>query len=676
MKPKQSTVAVQSTIQGTDIQMRIDDSALTHIMGVLTDLYGDPEMAIIREYSTNALDSHIAAGVKRPIEVTTPSPLHPVFEIRDYGLGLDADDIEQIYSAYGVSTKRDSDDAIGMLGLGCKSALAYGDQFTLIGFKNGVRTAVVVSRDAQGTGTMTILEEAATEEPNGVQVIIPAKQHNQIADKAAAFFAFWEPGTVLLDGSEPEPLKGYELSKTMLVVNANSITHAFNYGIDHNAYVVMGNVAYPAHLPDLGLPEGRVLVARVPIGAVQFAPSRESLQDTAFTRKTLKDLADEFNRKADKAVARDVAKAKTSQEAARIAVKVSSSLGRSPEASWRGKKIPAKLTFPEDEAPMYLELRWRAYRSGSRVNGEPTENLKLRKALEATWVLNFTNKTFYSPMTQKLNRYCEVEGIKTPDVVLLAKNDELPYSEWLEGVQVIDWKDVRKWRDPEAKEIRAAGSYEALVTEGQAGCKGAHVKADEIDTSKALIYTMSDDESAQFHPETHRLLQEVVGDCTLVRLTKPRLAKFLRIFPDAKEARQVLAKEARQWWGSLDESKRIAIAIHGRRSDRHTQTIAAMNADSLMMLCDHADRVADPELRTALTTRQDYREMGMTGELREWVKRSAFISEDELDAIHVSQLELGERYPLVLCGIRERAERRTQEHFLAYVNAVYNEGIE
>ena len=78
----------------------------------MIDLYSDPELAVIREYSTNAFDAHIEAGVTRPIEITTPTHLCPFFKVRDYGFGLDVEDIREIYSQYGASTKRESDDVV------------------------------------------------------------------------------------------------------------------------------------------------------------------------------------------------------------------------------------------------------------------------------------------------------------------------------------------------------------------------------------------------------------------------------------------------------------------------------------------------------------------------------------------------------------------------------------
>jgi hypothetical protein len=120
---KRHELDVTSTIEGEETPLSIDPGSVNNLMALLTDMYSDPELAIVREYSTNARDSHIAAGVTDPIEVYTPTVLEPMLRIVDHGVGLSADDIRDIYSRYGLSTKAESNDYNGVLGLGCKSAL-------------------------------------------------------------------------------------------------------------------------------------------------------------------------------------------------------------------------------------------------------------------------------------------------------------------------------------------------------------------------------------------------------------------------------------------------------------------------------------------------------------------------------------------------------------------------
>ena len=157
--------------------MEIDPTATAHLMSLLTDLYSDPELACLREYSTNAWDSHIDANNEHTaIVVQTPNVLSPYLTIQDFGVGMDGDTIRRIYSQYGRSTKREQTTTNGSMGIGAKAALGYTNQFTVSGVKDGVKTLVSVSRAGDGTGVMEIVYTGPTDEPNGVTVqIVPWK---------------------------------------------------------------------------------------------------------------------------------------------------------------------------------------------------------------------------------------------------------------------------------------------------------------------------------------------------------------------------------------------------------------------------------------------------------------------------------------------------------------------
>ena len=142
---KKEDITLTTTVEGESIRMRIDEDATEHIIALLTDLYSDPEAAIIREVSTNALDSHIAARQTKPVLVSTPTALSPIFRVQDFGLGLDADDFRNIYSLYGRSTKTDTNEQVGSLGLGCKSPLTYTNLLVGIGLGRAPVEAVDVA---------------------------------------------------------------------------------------------------------------------------------------------------------------------------------------------------------------------------------------------------------------------------------------------------------------------------------------------------------------------------------------------------------------------------------------------------------------------------------------------------------------------------------------------------
>ena len=122
---------VESNITfGEAIEMGISQDGIQHLMSTLTNLYNDPQLAVIREYYTNGLDSHVEAGQTKPVDVYLPTRDNPMYVVRDYGIGMSVDDIKTIYSKYGASTKRGTNTQVGAYGLGCKSALTDAEQFT------------------------------------------------------------------------------------------------------------------------------------------------------------------------------------------------------------------------------------------------------------------------------------------------------------------------------------------------------------------------------------------------------------------------------------------------------------------------------------------------------------------------------------------------------------------
>src|SRR5271166_5684520 len=75
------------------------------------DLYPDRNLAIIRELSTNAADSHIAAGkANLPFEVHLPNSLEPYFYVKDFGTGMSPKQIDDIYIECFNSNKTESND--------------------------------------------------------------------------------------------------------------------------------------------------------------------------------------------------------------------------------------------------------------------------------------------------------------------------------------------------------------------------------------------------------------------------------------------------------------------------------------------------------------------------------------------------------------------------------------
>ena len=173
----EKTQTVKSSGIKDSVSFGIKADGFAHIFNVLRNqLYSDKILAVIREYSCNAVDANVEAGKSAtPISVSLPNRLCSTFKVRDFGNGLTDADIHDIYAFYGESTKRKSNAMIGQLGLGSKSAFAYGDNFVINSFVNGVKNTYNAFIDDSQVGQIAKLGSEATTETNGVEIVISVK---------------------------------------------------------------------------------------------------------------------------------------------------------------------------------------------------------------------------------------------------------------------------------------------------------------------------------------------------------------------------------------------------------------------------------------------------------------------------------------------------------------------
>lgn len=632
MKVEARVLDVTSTLEGERVGMTIDEGALAHIMSVLTDLYSDPEMAVIREYSTNAFDAHIEAGVDRPIEVTTPTQLAPFFKVRDFGFGLDAEDIRNIYSRYGTSTKRDSNDVVGMLGLGCKSALTYTDQFTLRGIKDGVCTQVIISRDEDGSGSMTIVDEYETDEDSGVEVVVPARQHNGFDHKSKDFFRFWDKGTVLVDEMEPKRIDGMWIADDLLLTEDTD-----------ESYVVMGNVAYP--VPSEGFTHGKRFntVAFVEIGAVQFTPSREALQMTAKTKAALADVRARVEAEKQAALERIIESSTTHQEALNNLL-AAKRMGYKGKGEWRGKEIPIQFARNQGTDQRFIVVRgikYKGQRDWSRESIVQAGNSKF------IWLVNYEGTDWTASKRAKLDQWVaekELEVGRDNSFILI---DTLPDTEWIPADQVFDYAEVNAQkiaRKATTQSGRPPGSYKGY----QNGLWLNAIEADTIDASKPIFFVKNGYDSNSMN-----IVRNLHGnDFTYVILGNNRIAKFKRDFPTAQEINEYVKKAASDWQKSLTKADKLAIHAAIRRDFQALRTL-------------DENEVNDPALREAIAASKGQQALLDKYNLfRYTVDVDLGRSENPLD-----------KYPLLTRSYQYGSISGAEKiHVYLYVNAVFAAG--
>lgn len=295
---------------------------------ILSDgLYSDKITSIIRELSCNAVDSHVEAGrATIPIQVHLPTAFEPWFHVRDFGTGLDHQQVIEIYTIYGASTKTNSNEFIGQLGLGSKSPFSYVDAYDVTAIKDGIERQYSMYKNEQGMPSVALLGEKRTTEANGVTVKMPVRQEDirSFSEKAANVFRWFNvrpdiTGVAKLD--IPDLRVAFAGDGWRILKKEDAYYHS-----DRNRPVaLMGKVAYPLDRNAInGLDKAQQaildtpLAIDFPIGELEIAASREALgyddrtQNNIRTRlaKVLAELAAVFEQK--------MAAAETEWEARRI----------------------------------------------------------------------------------------------------------------------------------------------------------------------------------------------------------------------------------------------------------------------------------------------------------------------------------------------------------------------
>jgi hypothetical protein len=294
MKLNEDKVLIERGGDMIESAFGISNKDSVHIINILRDkLYSNKILAVVREYCTNAQDAHTDSGKKDiPIRVTIPSGLDSVFRVRDFGDGLSEEDIREIYVLYGASTKRNSNEVVGQLGLGCKAAFAYTDKFTVVSWQDGIRKTYIAYIDETQVGKIALVDTSEDDEPNGIEIQVPVKPSDFYTFKteAESLLPFFVPQPKLIGGTlNPRQYDIKDITEDGVSFGINVDTR------NEEVHVVMGGIPYKVlrssitndYHSDLGLMFSLSLDVYVNIGDLDIAANRESLE---FTEKTKNNL--------------------------------------------------------------------------------------------------------------------------------------------------------------------------------------------------------------------------------------------------------------------------------------------------------------------------------------------------------------------------------------------------
>jgi len=390
------------------VNCTIDAEDMRYVASLLRNNYSNTRLAVVREVTANALDANLEANSDRQIEIKLPTKMNPTFAVRDFGGGLSQEDVFGLYSKYGKSTKRTSNNYIGAFGIGKFAPLSYGENFTCVSYNGGMKSSYnIFVNDDDDTKIVRLFEEPSSE-PTGlsIEVAVSDDDISKFQEVVQDFFRFFSADEMpKFIGVEEDFIKAPEY-----VLKDDNDEWFFlkdDKGYyNRTAHVIMGRVSYPLDRGSMSVEnyisdDGKVnlinqllsesnFYIRVPVGSVKLHHSRESLE---YNKSTQKEICAQLL-KASNSV-QDIAKAKLADsedlwDAKRNYAKVINALPYSIKRilensfEWKGVSI---------ESPMF------------QVEYNMQDDIRIQ---ESSKVLDSNSRNGFKVQTRVTNRaYCQ-----------------------------------------------------------------------------------------------------------------------------------------------------------------------------------------------------------------------------------------------------------------------------
>lgn len=270
----------------------IDKNNIDFITTLLTsNLYSKPLESFLRETVANAYDSHIEAGTEEYILLLIEEISYKTYRIsiRDYGTGVSPERFDAIYKNIGSSTKRESNDFIGMFGIGRFSCLSCADVANVTSYYQGKKYSYVMYKNGGGINIdqISVIEG---DYKSGLEVSIEYTTYDIMSFiKAIKRLSMFEKLHISYkEGDSGYCGDNYRLKKTVDDFNSRIVTHFKTFSvcslIDYPCYKV-GNVLYECENLKIATRGG--IAIDLPMGSVDITPNREALQYTDFTNTTI-----------------------------------------------------------------------------------------------------------------------------------------------------------------------------------------------------------------------------------------------------------------------------------------------------------------------------------------------------------------------------------------------------
>jgi hypothetical protein len=387
--------------QFEEVGCTIDPENVRHIASLLRNNYSDPIWAAVREIIANAVDACWEIGNGKLPLVTLPNRLSRDFSVRDYGAGLNREDVFGLYSKYGKSTKRGSNTPIGGFGIGRFAPLSYGDSFTLESFVDGVCSIYMIRVNELNDTIITEMASKVTNEENGVKIVMATKaedcdRFSKMANRLLFFGSkfgikgkqvspdFDDLAPATLSNKDWQLRKLQPIAETLLGYNNDNKRLYGGYTAKH--YVVMGGISYPIDISNIAGEAGEFLsslgafslILELKVGAIKLHHSREMLEYKDVAKNTLIDAIKKVRKEMLGLMQANINKSKNFCSAVEKFKEYGQLIGGSfkLELEWNGRPLARmwdlSAKFTDSKKDYYIDV-WKFEKNASNVSGIRTQ---------------------------------------------------------------------------------------------------------------------------------------------------------------------------------------------------------------------------------------------------------------------------------------------------------------
>lgn len=296
---------------------------------MIDGIYTNKLHSVIRELCTNARDSVIEAKKGKLIVSVSSTPVGIKVSIKDTGLGLSEEDARKYLCNLNASSKRNSNDAVGCLGIGSKSAFSLVSHYRYLCVKDSIETSVELFRIEREAPRFVVTTQDTVKEdsvecildiPLNVITTYPSRalKDTLVAivsetclfdipielyieaesfsfDKTTDYFedlypnVFLKDSFYILDFTSKDSLN---YSEGIRIIKSDICEY-----LRYHKHVACGVVAYKSEFIPVGSISLVITIIKTELGQLTFDSSRENIENTTTNRTVLSSIIQNFGTK-------------------------------------------------------------------------------------------------------------------------------------------------------------------------------------------------------------------------------------------------------------------------------------------------------------------------------------------------------------------------------------------